>query len=79
MGRPRGQRLGKRKRGRPGALRRPASSGTHLNLVGSSDLGPVEVDNALVVASRFVAESKARAVSRATLPSNRVDDIKAVA
>lgn len=32
--------------------------GTHLNLVGSSYLGPVEVDHALVVASRFVADSK---------------------
>ena len=32
--------------------------GTHLNLVGSSYLGPVEVDDALVVASRFVADSR---------------------
>lgn len=32
--------------------------GTHVNLVGSSYLGPVEVDSALVVASRFVADSR---------------------
>jgi ornithine cyclodeaminase len=30
--------------------------GTHLNLVGSSYLGPVEVDSALVVAGRYVAD-----------------------
>ena len=32
--------------------------GTHVNLVGSGYLGPVEVDSALVVASRFVADSR---------------------
>jgi ornithine cyclodeaminase/alanine dehydrogenase-like protein (mu-crystallin family) len=32
--------------------------GTHLNLVGSSQAGPVEVDNALVVRSRFFADSR---------------------
>jgi ornithine cyclodeaminase len=32
--------------------------GTHLNLVGSSHAGPVEVDNALVVRSRFIADSR---------------------
>ena len=32
--------------------------GTHINLVGSSYLGPVEVDPALVVASRFFADSR---------------------
>lgn len=32
--------------------------GTHLNLVGSSFAGPVEVDNDLVVRSRFVADSR---------------------
>jgi len=32
--------------------------GTHLNLVGSSVAGPTEVDNALVAASRFVADSR---------------------
>jgi ornithine cyclodeaminase/alanine dehydrogenase-like protein (mu-crystallin family) len=36
-----------------GAWVRP---GTHLNLVGSSRAGPVEVDNALVVGSRFIAD-----------------------
>jgi len=33
--------------------------GAHVNLVGSSGPGPVEVDDALVVASRFVADSRA--------------------
>jgi len=32
--------------------------GTHLNLVGSGYAGPVEVDNDLVVRSRFVADSR---------------------
>ena len=38
-----------------GAWVRP---GTHLNLVGSSYAGPVEVDNDLVVLSRFIADSR---------------------
>jgi ornithine cyclodeaminase/alanine dehydrogenase-like protein (mu-crystallin family) len=38
-----------------GAWVRP---GTHLNLVGSSVAGPVEVDSALVVRSRFIADSR---------------------
>jgi ornithine cyclodeaminase len=32
--------------------------GTHLNLVGSSFAGPVEVDNDLVVRARFIADSR---------------------
>ena len=32
--------------------------GTHLNLVGSSHAGPVEVDSNLVVRSRFIADSR---------------------
>ncbi|WP_321472581.1 ornithine cyclodeaminase family protein [uncultured Paludibaculum sp.] len=32
--------------------------GTHLNVVGSSHAGPVEVDNQLVVHSRFIADSR---------------------
>jgi len=32
--------------------------GTHLNLVGSSHAGPVEVDSELVVRSRFIADSR---------------------
>jgi len=32
--------------------------GTHVNLVGSSYLGPVEVDGALVAASRFIADNR---------------------
>jgi ornithine cyclodeaminase len=35
--------------------------GTHVNLVGSSGPGPVEVDSALVLKSRYVADSKASA------------------
>jgi len=38
-----------------GAWVRP---GTHLNLVGSSHAGPAEVDNDLVVHSRFIADSR---------------------
>jgi ornithine cyclodeaminase len=38
-----------------GAWVRP---GMHLNLVGSSHAGPVEVDNGLVVRSRFIADSR---------------------
>jgi ornithine cyclodeaminase/alanine dehydrogenase-like protein (mu-crystallin family) len=38
-----------------GAWVRP---GTHLNLVGSSHAGPVEVDNDLVVRSRLIADSR---------------------
>jgi len=32
--------------------------GTHVNLVGSSHAGPAEVDNSLVVHSRFIADSR---------------------
>jgi ornithine cyclodeaminase/alanine dehydrogenase-like protein (mu-crystallin family) len=32
--------------------------GTHLNLVGSSHAGPVEVDHNLVVSARFIADSR---------------------
>ncbi len=38
-----------------GAWVRP---GTHLNLVGSGYAGPTEVDNDLVVRSRFIADSR---------------------
>jgi ornithine cyclodeaminase len=33
-------------------------AGTHVNLVGSSHSGPVEVDNDLVIRSRFIADSR---------------------
>ena len=33
-------------------------AGCHVNLVGSGVAGPVEVDNALVARSRFVADSR---------------------
>lgn len=39
--------------------------GTHVNLVGSSGRGPVEVDSALVVNSRYVADSRASALDAA--------------
>lgn len=39
--------------------------GTHVNLVGSSGPGPVEVDDALVVNSRYVADSRASALDAA--------------
>ncbi len=44
-----------------GAWVRP---GTHLNLVGSSYAGPVEVDNDLVVRSRFIADSREGVLSQ---------------
>ena len=44
-----------------GAWVRP---GTHLNLVGSSHAGPVEVDNDLVVRSRFIADSREGVVNQ---------------
>lgn len=39
--------------------------GTHVNAVGSSFPGPVEVDDALVVASRYVADSRRSALAAA--------------
>lgn len=39
--------------------------GTHVNAVGSSFPGPVEVDQALVVASRYVADSRRSALAAA--------------
>ena len=44
-----------------GAWVRP---GTHLNLVGSGFAGPVEVDNDLVVRSRFIADSREGVLSQ---------------
>jgi ornithine cyclodeaminase/alanine dehydrogenase-like protein (mu-crystallin family) len=38
--------------------------GTHVNLVGSGVAGPVEVDTALVVRSRFIADSRAGVLSQ---------------
>lgn len=39
--------------------------GTHLNVVGSSHAGPVEVDSALVTRARFIVDSRASAVAAA--------------
>ncbi|HET7577114.1 MAG TPA: ornithine cyclodeaminase family protein [Sphingomicrobium sp.] len=41
------------------------SPGTHVNLVGSSHLGPTETDNSLVARSRYVADSRASALAAA--------------
>ena len=38
--------------------------GTHLNLVGSSYLGPVEVDSALVARARYVADYRPGALAQ---------------
>ena len=43
----------------PILLGRWLAAGTHVNLVGSSVAGPVEVDDDLVAMSRFVADSRA--------------------
>lgn len=42
----------------PILLGRWVSPGAHVNVVGSSYAGPVEIDNDLVVASRFIADSR---------------------
>ena len=42
----------------PILLGRWLAPGTHVNLVGSSFAGPVEADNDLVVAARFIADSR---------------------
>ena len=42
----------------PILLGRWVRPGTHINLVGSSRAGPVEVDSDLVVGSRFIADSR---------------------
>jgi len=39
--------------------------GTHINVVGSSYAGPVEVDNVLVARSRFIADSRRSALAAA--------------
>jgi ornithine cyclodeaminase len=39
--------------------------GTHVNLVGSSYLGPVEADNALIAKARYVADYRAGALAQA--------------
>ena len=40
--------------------------GTHVNVVGSSYAGPVEVDHALVLASRYVVDSRRSALAAAS-------------
>jgi ornithine cyclodeaminase len=58
--------------------------GTHVNAVGSSFPGPVEVDEALVVASRYVADSRRSALAAAAeflqaREAGRIDDAHIVA
>jgi len=48
----------------PVLLGRWVRPGTHLNLVGSSYAGPVEVDNDLVVRARFIADSREGVLSQ---------------
>lgn len=53
--------------------------GTHVNLVGSSIAGPVEVDDDLVAMSRFIADSRAGVLAQGAeflraKASGRVDD-----
>jgi ornithine cyclodeaminase len=49
----------------PVLLRDWVANGTHINAVGSSYAGPVEVDTALVAASRYIADSRASAEAAA--------------
>jgi ornithine cyclodeaminase/alanine dehydrogenase-like protein (mu-crystallin family) len=42
----------------PVLMGRWLAAGTHVNVVGSSFAGPVEVDNDLVAGSRFIADSR---------------------
>lgn len=49
----------------PILLREWVRPGTHVNLVGSSYLGPVEVDSALVAASRYIADHRPSALVQA--------------
>ena len=39
--------------------------GTHVNVVGSSHAGPVEIDHALVLASRYIVDSRRSALAAA--------------
>ncbi|MBB4087584.1 ornithine cyclodeaminase family protein [Sphingomonas carotinifaciens] len=58
--------------------------GTHINLVGSSGPGPVEVDDDLVAVGRFVADSRASVLAQGAeflvaKAAGRVDDSHVVA
>ena len=53
--------------------------GTHVNIVGSSRLGPTEVDDDLVVRARYFADSRVNALAQGTefrraLESGRIDE-----
>ena len=58
--------------------------GTHINLVGSSVLGPVEVDNALVAKARYIADYRPGALAQgaefaAARDAGLVDDSHVIA
>jgi ornithine cyclodeaminase len=40
-------------------------NGTHINVVGSSRPGPVEIDHALVLSSRYIVDSRTSALAAA--------------
>lgn len=50
----------------PILLRSWVRDGTHVNLVGSSFLGPVEVDSALVAAGRYIADYRPGVLAQAS-------------
>ena len=50
----------------PVLLREWVRPGTHVNLVGSSFLGPVEVDSALVQAARYIADYRPGVLAQAS-------------
>jgi ornithine cyclodeaminase/alanine dehydrogenase-like protein (mu-crystallin family) len=55
------------------------SDGAHVNIVGSSRLGPTEVDDDLVVRARYFADSRANVLAQGTefrraVESGRIDD-----
>lgn len=50
----------------PILLRAWVRPGTHVNLVGSSHLGPVEIDTSLVAAARYIADYRPGALAQAS-------------
>lgn len=63
----------------PVLMGRWLARGTHVNLVGSSFAGPVEVDDDLVAASRFIADSRESVLAQGAeflraKASGRIDD-----
>jgi ornithine cyclodeaminase/alanine dehydrogenase-like protein (mu-crystallin family) len=50
-----------------------ARPGTHLNLVGSRYAGPTEVDNHLVMRSRFIADTRTACYTKALGSQSKID------